>query len=286
MRKLLMWVALPWIASLGCASIAEALDASALRGGWETAVDGMPHILEFRIRGTLVTGISCSICDDGTTLAFIDGQLGRDALSFTITHVREDGSTAWQDRASARLVNGRLQVTGQSGQPGAGQGAAHFEWTLHRDPRGPAPPAPPNQRRVRPPYLQAAAWEPITPDKLVGVWLAGPGINKQYFVIRRVGNTLRGVACGPCDDPYTMGALEDFFIQGDTVLFTICHEDWGVGPVPYEHHIVAHIARNELRMDATQQNIRRVIGMTLFGPLRLQATHREAGAAARAAAAP
>src|SRR6201999_3396069 len=117
--------------------------------------------------------------------------------------------------------------SGQSGAPGAARGATHFEWTLHRDPRGAPAPAPPNPQRVRPPYLQAAAWEPITTDKLVGVWLAGPGVNKQYFVIRRVGDSLRGMVCGPCDNPYTMASLEDFFIQGDTVLFNICHQDWG-----------------------------------------------------------
>jgi hypothetical protein len=255
------------LGALGLAHGAWALDAHDMRGGWETTVGGVEHIYEFRIRGDQVTGVYCTECDDPNTLAFIDGKFGADGLSFVITHVRDDGSTAYQDQATAVLQNGQLLVSGRSGAPGS----AAFSWTLHRDPRGPAPPAPPGAQRLRPPYLQAAPWELIGPQKLVGVWLAGAGVNKQYFIIRRVGNTLRGVACGPCDNPYTMGALEDFFIQDYTVLFTICHEDWGVGPVPYEHRVLAHIAKSEMRMDVTQHNIQRVVSMTLFGPLTFQA---------------
>lgn len=259
---------------------ARALDAQAVRGGWET--DGSPHILEFSIRGSVVRGVYCSVCDDATTLAFVDGQLLPDALTFTITHVRDDGSTAWQDRASARLVDGRLLVSGHSGAPGGGD----FSWSMHKDPRGPAPP--PNAKAIaqRPPYLQAAPWERITPDRLVGVWLAGPGVNKQYFIIKRYGDTLRGMVCGPCDNPYTMAALEDFFVQNYTVLFNICHEDFGTGPLPYHHMVQAHIARNEMRMDLTQDNMQRPVSMTVFGPLRLEATHREAAAAPPAASGP
>jgi hypothetical protein len=274
MHKRLVWVA---VLALSLSPSAWALDAHAVRGGWESTQNGAPHILEFRIRGDVVSGVACTVCDDATTLAFVDGRLGSDALTFTITHVRDDGSTAWQDHASARLADGQLQVTGRSGAPGGGT----FQWTLHKDPRGPAPPAPPGALRRRPPYLQAAAWERITPDRLVGAWLAGPGVNKQYFIIRRVGGTLRGIVCGPCDNPYTMAALEDFFIQNYTVLFTICHEDWGVGPLPYRHQVLAHIAKNEMRMDVTQDNIQRVVSMTLFGPLRFASTHPDADAGRR-----
>ncbi len=274
MRTVIMLLAV--LGALGVARGAWALDAHDVRGGWETTVDGVEHILEFRIQGDRVTGVYCTVCDDPATLAFIDGKLSADDLSFVVTHVRDDGSTAYQDQATARFQNGQLLVGGRSGAPGGGP----FTWTMHKDPRGPAPPAAPGVIRLRPPYLQAAPWEHVTPEKLVGVWLAGAGVNKQYFIIRKVGNTLRGVVCGPCDNPYTMGALEDFFIQDYTVLFTICHEDWGVGSLPYRHEVLAHIAKSEMRMDVSQHNIQRVISMTLFGPLTFQA----AAAAAHPAA--
>jgi hypothetical protein len=260
------------LALLGGAQGAFALDASQVRGGWEITVNGIEHIYELRIVGDRISGVYCTRCDDATTLAFVDGQLGGDQLTFKVTHVRDDGSTLYQDRVSGRLQNGHLMVSGHSGAPGGGD----FNWSMYRDPRGLAPPGPAVPPRPRVHYLQPGPWEAITPDKLVGVWLAGTGANKQYFIIRRVGNTLRGVACGPCDDPYTMGALEDFFIQDDTVQWNICHEDWGVGPVPYRHQVVAHIARNELRLDAQQPNMRRVVSMTLFGPLRFAASARAA----------
>ncbi|HTW75242.1 MAG TPA: hypothetical protein VMD56_10035 [Steroidobacteraceae bacterium] len=236
------------------------------RGGWETTVDGVEHILELRIRGSLVSGVYCTVCNDPTTVAFVDGQLGPDGLSITVTHVRDDGSTLYQDRLSGRLEGGRLRISGHSAGPGGGD----FTWNMHRDPRGLPPPAPPPPPDQRPPvfhYQQPGPWQTITADRLVGVWLAGAGPNKQYFIIRRDGDTLRGVVCGPCDNPYSMGAIEDIYIQGDTVLWDICHEDWGFGQLPYPHQILAHIADHELRLDAQQPNLRRVVSMTLFGPV-------------------
>jgi hypothetical protein len=38
----------------------------------------------------------------------------------------------------------------------------------------------------------------LTPDDVVGAWIGfGTGVNKQYFIFRRVGNRLRGM-CGRC----------------------------------------------------------------------------------------
>ena len=34
-------------------------------------------------------------------------------------------------------------------------------------------------------------------------------------IIRKVGDKLRGMVCGTCDNPYTMAALDDFVIDGD-----------------------------------------------------------------------
>lgn len=254
------------LAMMGLVQTASALDASQVRGGWETtALDGVQHFLELRIVGERISGAYCTACDDATTLAFVDGTLGVSNLTFTITHVREDGSTLYQDHLQAQLVDGQLLVHGRSGAPAG----ASIDWRMQRDPRGPIPPGPPAPVVH---YLQPGPWEPITAAKMVGVWLSGEGAGKQYFIIRRDGDKLRGMVCGPCDNPYSMAAMEDFYIQGDTVSWSICHEDHGFGPLPYAHQIIAHIADHELHLDATQPNAQRLVSMTFLGPLPLRAT--------------
>jgi len=107
------------------------------RGGWESDLADH-HIYDFSIRGSTVRGIYCGPCDDATTLAFVDGTLGSDGLRFIVTHVHDDGSTAYVDHVSAKARDGELVVDGTSGAPGASD-AGHFGWTMHKDPRGPAP---------------------------------------------------------------------------------------------------------------------------------------------------
>jgi len=100
-------------------------------------------------------------------------------------------------------------------------------------------------------------------------------MEKQYFVIRRDGDTLFGLACGRCDNPYTMGALDHFAFHGDTVEFDIEHQDWGEGDhVPFVRHVVAHVAMNELRMDARRTDApdRPGIVASLIGPVSIEAT--------------
>ena len=66
-------------------------------------------------------GIYCTYCADATTLAFVDGTFGPDGITFEVTHVNADGSTAFKDKATAKfdqLNKGRLIVTGTSGAPG------------------------------------------------------------------------------------------------------------------------------------------------------------------------
>ncbi len=284
-------------AALAFARGAFALDADDYRGGWTSGPqEAVPHVFDFSIRGDRVRGIYCTHCSDATTLAFVDGRLGPDGLSFVVTHVEPDGSTAYVDHAAARLEDGRLRVEGTSGAPGGGA----FEWTLHKDSRGPAPsplpvtrlprpageapPAPlptnvpPAARRPAPrPYVAPGPWETLTPAKLAGVWLGyGAGIDKQFFIIRRFGDGLRGMVCGRCDNPYTMGVLDDFEIDGDTLEFNILHEDWGFGSLPYHNHVTAHVSNNEMRISTFQDN--RPAGQgphseaSLMGPIAIEAT--------------
>ena len=119
---------------LAGAQTAAAQSADRYRGGWRTD-DSDPHTYEFSIRGERVRGIYCTLCSDATTLAFIDGTFGSDGITFVVTHVRPDGRTAYQDKASARIDGDRLIVTGTSGAPRGGK----FQRTMYRDARGPDP---------------------------------------------------------------------------------------------------------------------------------------------------
>ena len=156
-------------------------------------------------------------------------------------------------------------MTGTSGARGGGT----FERVLIKDPRGPDPiPAKvsvlPKSRPAVPAnvqrrnadgadglaYIQPGPWKSkLTEKDVVGVWLGfGVGAPKQFFIIKKVGDRLRGMVCGTCDNPYTMAALDDFRIEGDTLKFNILHEDWGDGELPtFEKHVTAHVGWNEMR---------------------------------------
>jgi hypothetical protein len=284
------------VAVLACARAASAQDADDYRGGWRTD-GGEPHTYQFSIRGTTVRGIYCTYCADATTLAFVDGTFGPDGLRFEVTHVNADGSTAFKDTAVARFDKGRLLVTGKSGD----RGGRTFERVLIKDPRGPdpipakvsvlpkdRPPVPANPLRRNPdgadglPYIQPGPWKSkLTEKDVVGVWLGfGVGAPKQFFIIKKVGNALRGMVCGTCDNPYTMAALDDFRIDGDTLTFNILHEDWGDGEIPtFYKHVTARVGWNEMRcttaadhQPAPPQRAGVVSGFSLQGPVPIEAT--------------
>jgi len=262
MRRFL-WAA----ATIAVAQLAAAENADDYRGGWRTG-SGEAHTYEFSIRGTTVRGIYCTYCADAATLAFVDGSFGADGIEFVVTHVNVDGSTAFTDEAVARFSAGRLNVRGTSGAPGGGR----FERVLIKDPRGPDPiPVPVS---VLPPT--GRPWQRM--------WLGfGVGAPKQFFIIKKVGDRLRGMVCGTCDNPYTMAALDDFRIQGDTLRFNILHEDWGDGPIPtFEKHVTAHIGWNEMRATTAADHLPAppprpvtpgfVPGFSLQGPIAIEAT--------------
>jgi hypothetical protein len=281
---------------LGLACAAAAQDADDYRGGWRTD-KGEAHVYEFSIRGDKVRGIYCTYCADATTLAFIDGAFGANRITFVVTHVEADGSTEYQDHATARFDHGNLIVSGTSGAKGGGT----FERTLIKDGRGPDPlpvivsrlpkappvaPVPVNQQGVGAPrtrYIQPGPWKSAVTDKdVIGVWLGfGVGAPKQYFIIRKVGARLRGMVCGTCDNPYTMAALDDFELQGDLLKFNILHEDWGDGDLPtFYKHVTCHVGWNELRCTtaADHQPPQRpaprgvIPGFSLTGPIAIEAT--------------
>ena len=79
------------------------------------------------------------------------------------------------------------------------------------------------------PYWQAGPSKALQPADVVGTWIAsfGLGMNRQIFTFLLVGDRLRGVVCGRCDNPYTIGAMENIIIVGDTLYFDIVHQSWG-----------------------------------------------------------
>jgi hypothetical protein len=275
--------------ALVTAAPAAAENADFYRGGWRT-VSSEPQVYEFVIRGREVSGIACARCSDGTTLARIEGTFDeKDGLRFTIRHLAPDGSLVAEDHLTARLGPGGLAVSGTLGD------GRTFARTMIKDPRGPTPggypqvrlpPGSPPVAIVRgaggggggplPPYVQPASWRHISTADVEGVWLGfGIGIEKQYFLIRRDGEQLFGLACGRCDNPYTFGALDHFRIHGDTLEFDIEHQDWGEGDhVPFVRHVTAHIAMNEMRIDARRDDApdRPGIVASLVGPISLEAT--------------
>jgi len=72
-------------------------------------------------------------------------------------------------------------------------------------------------------------------------------MNKQIFTFLLVGSRLRGVVCGRCDNPDTLAAIEDIILAGDTLYFTIAHEDWGESNPPrFGRNIAAQIVQDEM----------------------------------------
>ena len=271
-----------FIAAVLAGSPASAEDADWYRGGWRTD-GGEPHVYQFVIEGEKVSGYYCTHCADGTTLAPLEGTFDEgEGIVFAVRHLNPDGSLKSAEPARARLADGKLVVTGDG-----------FERVTLKDPRGPtpgpyvqsilppdAPPVPVLPARAGgggtpAPYVQPAPWRHLTADAVAGVWLGfGVGMDKQYFIIRRDGERLFGLACGRCDNPYTHGALQNFVIRGDTLEFDIVHQDWGDGTVlPFNRHVVSHIAMNEMRMDARRPDQTGPgIVASLVGPISIEAT--------------
>jgi hypothetical protein len=294
------------LATLTFALPAAALDVSYWRGGWRTPLGSEPHIYEFVFRGDRVTGVYCRNCSDATTIGFIDGTWSeKTGIDFTITFPNPNGSTRAVERQHAMLTDGRLIVTP------AGKGTASAR-TLIKDPRGadpggaPAyhlppgtPPALPAPRRggagggggggggfgTAAPYWQAGPFKMLRPEDVAGSWIAsfGLGMNRQIFTFMRVGNGLRGVVCGRCDNPYTTGPIENVHLVGDTLYFDIVHEDWGESDPPtFRRNIVAQIVQNEMLAAVLGKDL--VVdpshppakpagrGFTLLGPIALEST--------------
>lgn len=258
--------------------------ADAVRGGWIAEVEGTRHVFVLVVRGTAVTGIHCALdCRDPSRLAFVEGgELTADGVKFRI---RAPDGTLGRGEVVGRVVDERLLLELASD---AGAGLPR-KMTLQRDPRKP------KARTVEElfasrgvqsgplviagsstPYVPPGPNEMLDAATLEGLWVWSNGPGKQHFIFRRVGDGLKGVACGPCDNPWTFGPIENVVIRGDTLTFDIVHEDWGIGIEhgPYSNHATATLSHHEMHLRTVQQNGPRIIhgDLVLAGPIRI-ATH-------------
>ena len=131
-------------------------------------------------------------------VGFCRWRLGSGGHRRVVTHVKANGGTAYQDKATAKLDHGNLIVTGSTGAPGE----VKFARTLIKDPRGPDPlpvivsvlpkgpprsssenqPAGSGRRRYRATF-QPGPWKSqLTEKDVVGVWLGfGTGAPKAVL---------------------------------------------------------------------------------------------------------
>jgi hypothetical protein len=258
----------------GMAAMAAGATADAVRGGWVADVGGVRHIFILKVTDAGVTGTYCAVdCSDPANLSFVErGVLRPDGVQFDIAGAAVTG----------RLIDGGLVL---SIAPNALRPALPRELNLRRDPRKPASMTVEElfaRRGVTSgplvisgsstPYVPPGPNETLTPATLNGLWVWSDGPGRQHFLFRAVGGRILGMVCGPCDNPWTFGALDNGVIRGDTFTFDINHEDWGIGIEfgPYVNHATATLSRRELHLRTTQQNGPRTIqgDLVLTGPLR------------------
>lgn len=267
-------------AAAGAAGQPAGTAPDAVRGGWVADVGGTRHIFVLVVRDAAVTGIYCPVdCADPSRLALIDqGVLTPEGLRFRILW---PGVAAHTD-VIGRIDDGRLLLTMA---PAPGRPEVPRQLSLQRDPRKPRPRTVEElfaSRGVESGPLVIAGHsgtytppgpnEPLSAPVLEGLWVWSNGPARQHFIFRAVDDRMLGLACGPCDNPWTFGPIDNVVIRGDTVTFDIVHEDWGIGIEhgPYANHATATLSRHELHLRTEQHNGPRTIqgDLVLTGPLR------------------
>ncbi len=258
--------------------------ADAIRGGWVTDVEGTRHIFILKVQEATVTGIYCAVdCGDPSRLVFVDrGTLTPDGVRFQL--VRIEGQSSSRTDVVGDLVNGHLLL---KLTPSSGHSKDPRQLDLQRDPRKPAAVTVEElfaRRGIKSgplvisgsptPYVPAGPDEALSPPVLEGLWVWGNGSAKQHFMFRQVGDSMRGAVCGPCDNPYTFGVLDNIVIRGDTLTFDIEHQDWGIGIEfgPFANHASATLSRHELHLHTVAHYGPRTVegDLVLTGPLRTQ----------------
>jgi hypothetical protein len=245
-------------------------------------VAGVRHIFILKVTGSAVTGTYCAVdCSDPAQLAFVDrGALLPDGVRFDI--VQAGRAARSRTAVTGRLVDETLEITVSGGGPGP---KLPRKVVLRRDPRKPAhvtveqvfarrgvTSGPLVIAGSSTPYVAPGPNETLSVERLEGLWVWSEGPARQHFIFRQAGNRMLGMVCGPCDNPWTFGPLDNIVIRDRTLTFDIVHEDWGVGIEfgPYANHATATLSRHELHLRTIQQPGGRVIqgDLVLTGPLR------------------
>lgn len=298
-------------AALACPRLAPAatLTDNDVRGGWIADVGGQRVIYVLKVRDGRISGIYCSDCANPDEVAFLqDGKIDADGLAFRVRHVAGPGAP-YSETVRGRLENGRLLLT--STREGAPNTRATVT-SLTREPRrirngllwpadqlaaartagGPSagataePPPPPQpaapaagRGRGLVAYVPPGLNEPLSPARIDGLWLTGPGANGQHVTLHQVGTQILGVICGPCDNPFTVWPIDSGVISGDggrTLTFNIVHEDTAFPGTtfvaPFATEVTATLSRTEMHLRVFREDNGTTGEMTLLGPIHLTAT--------------
>jgi hypothetical protein len=260
---------------------AENPQADAVRGGWVADIDGVRHIFILKVLDGVVSGVYCDVdCSEPSHLSLVErGSLTSDGVRFQIHRLY--GRAPERSDVVGRISGGQLLLT-SGARAGASTGAP--QWTLHRDPRKPALVTVEEMFARRGitsgplvisgspnPYTPPGPNEPLTPAAVEGLWVYSLGPAKQHFSFRRVGGQILGVVCGPCDNPYAFGVIDNVAIRGDTMTFDIQHQDAGIGIEygPFANHVTTTVSHHEMHLHSVSHAGSRTIegDLVLIGPL-------------------
>lgn len=194
---------------------------AAIRGSWVTDGTGPQYMYIFAVDGDRVTGVVCARCFDLKNLAFVsDGRVEGDALSFTLIHDRGDGKP-YRETVRGQVGGGRLTLTTtREGRPGQSVAV-----TLRRPtPKAAAILAEGRRAGGPEPYMTPGPPEPLTPEKVLGVWRAPTG--PTAYLLKRAGDRILGIACDSrCEDGSYSAFIESVVISRNTLLVSIAHVD-------------------------------------------------------------
>jgi len=195
--------------------------ASAVRGSWVTEGPGAQYMYIFSVEGDRISGVVCTRCFDLKNLAFVsDGRLEGNAVSFTLRHDRGDGKP-YQETFRGQVGAGRLTLTASR----EGTLEPTVAITLKRPtPRAAALLAEGRRAGGPEPYMTPGPPEPLTTEKVLGVWRAPMG--PTAYLLKQVGDRILGLACdSKCEDGSYSAFIESVVISRNTLLVSIAHVD-------------------------------------------------------------
>ena len=195
--------------------------AAAVRGSWVTEGTSARSMYIFAVQNDRISGVVCARCFDLNDLAFVsDGRVQGDALSFTLLHDRSDGKP-YRETFRGKVAGGRITlVASREGNP-----EQSVAVTLTRPTPNAAAILAEGRRPGGPePYMPAGPPEPLTPEKVLGVWRAPMG--PTAYLLKRVDDRILGIACDPkCEDGSYSAFIESAVISRNTLLVSIAHVD-------------------------------------------------------------